>query len=133
MNLESNPMDPALEQAMSDIRNDGVDDAVVEAAATRVWANISAQAHAPLRTCSDFQTLIPDYKAGRLSPARATLVQDHLHECVACRKVYEGRVITMPLSVPQRRANPAVRWSIAAAAIAAAGLMVYVAVDQYGN
>jgi hypothetical protein len=141
MNLEQNPwsgaaepaMDPALEQAMSDIRNDAVDDAVIEAAATRVWANISAQVHAPLRTCSDFQALIPDYKAGKLPEARALLVKDHLHECVACRKVYEGRVVTMPLSVPQRKSNPAVRWTVFAAAIAAAGMLVYVAIDQFGN
>ena len=66
MNLESNPMDPALEQAMHEIRNDAVDEAVIEAAASRVWANLSAQAHTPLRNCSDFQALIPDFKAGRL-------------------------------------------------------------------
>jgi hypothetical protein len=136
MNLEQNPMDPALEQAMSEIRNDAVDDAVIEAAAARVWANIAAQAHeshAPLRTCADFQALLPEYKSGKLPQARALLVKDHLHECVACRRVYEGRVVTMPLSAPQRRANPAVRWTIAVAAIAAAGLMVYVALDQFGG
>src|SRR5262252_5877446 len=98
MNLESNPMDPALEQAMQEIRNDSVDDAVIEAAAARVWSNLSsgaglpardtsADTHAPLRTCADFQSLIPDLKAGRLSEARAILVKDHLHECVACRKI----------------------------------------------
>lgn len=75
MNLEQNPMDPALEQAMSEIRNDAVDDAVIEAAAARVWANIAAQtheAHAPLRTCADFQALLPDYKSGKLPQARAS-------------------------------------------------------------
>jgi hypothetical protein len=133
MNLESNPIDPALEQAMSEIRNDAVDDAVIEAAAARVWANISVQVHSPLRTCNDYQALMPDYKAGKLPEARALLVKDHLHECVACRKVYEGRVITMPLSTPQRRMNPAVRWTMAVAALAAAGLVIFIAVDQYGS
>ncbi|HTP87927.1 MAG TPA: FecR domain-containing protein [Bryobacteraceae bacterium] len=134
MNLESNPMDPALEQAMSEIREETVDDAVVEAAAARVWANLSqAQTHAPLRTCADFQALIPDLKAGRLPAARAILVKDHLHECVACRKVHEGRVVAMPVASARRRSNPTVRWAIAAAVVAAAGLSVWVAVDQYGN
>jgi ferric-dicitrate binding protein FerR (iron transport regulator) len=132
MNLESNPMDPALEQAMQEIRNDAVDDAVIEAAASRVWANLSAQAHVPLHNCADFQALIPDFKAGRLPQARAMLVKDHLHECVACRKIYEGRVTVMPVSAP-RRTNYTTRWAIAAAVIAAAGLSVWVAVDQYGN
>jgi ferric-dicitrate binding protein FerR (iron transport regulator) len=133
MNLESNPMDPALEQAMSEIRNETVDDAVIEAAAARVWANLSAHAHSPLRSCADFEAQIPDFKAGRLPAARAILVKDHLHECVACRKVYEGKVTTMPAVAAPRRANPAMRWSIAAALAAAAGLLVWVAVDQYGN
>jgi ferric-dicitrate binding protein FerR (iron transport regulator) len=138
MNLEQNPwrepaMDPALEQAMQEIRNDAVDDAVIEAAASRVWANISAHAHAPLRSCSDFQAILPEYKSHTLPEARALLVKDHLHECVACRKVYEGRVVTMPLTSPQRKGNPAMRWTVAIAAIAAAGALIYFSIDQFGN
>src|ERR1051326_8435081 len=134
MNLEQNPMHPELEQAMNEIRNDAVADAVVEAAAARVWANISAaQAHTPLRTCADFQALIPDYKADRLPPSRMILVKDHLHECVACRKVYEGRVVSMPAPSAPRRSNPAYRWAIAAGVVAAAGLSIYVAIDQFGS
>src|SRR5437764_1093197 len=137
MNLESNPwaepaIDPALEQAMQEIRNDAVDDAVVEAAAARVWANLAAQAHSPLRNCADFQALIPDFKAGRLPQARAMLLQDHLHECVACRKIYEGKIVAMPAATP-RRSNYSARWAIAATVVAAAGLSVWFAVDQYGN
>ncbi len=40
-------MNQELDQAVSDIRNQTVDDAVVEAAAARVWARISAAAEAP--------------------------------------------------------------------------------------
>jgi hypothetical protein len=96
MNLEQNPMESALDEAVNRIRDEAIDDAVVEAAAARVWAKLSAQVHAPLRTCSDFQALIPDFKAGRLPESRALLVKDHLHECVACRRIYEGRVVAMP-------------------------------------
>jgi ferric-dicitrate binding protein FerR (iron transport regulator) len=151
MNLESNPFDPiepmssgqarsardhvadVMDHAMQEIRNDAIDDAVIEAAAARVWANLAAQSHAPLRDCADFRALIPDFKAGRLPEARAILVKDHLHECVACRKIYEGKVVTMPLASAPRRANPTVRWALAAAAVAAAGLCVWVAVDQFGQ
>ena len=100
-------MNQELDQAVSDIRNQPVDDAVVEAASARVWARISAapeaQAMSPLHDhisdCAAFQSLIPDLRASRLSGPRATLLQDHLHECVACRRVYEGRVVTLPAAV----------------------------------
>jgi len=137
MNTEYNPldsaMDPALEQAMTEIRDDAVDPAVIEAAAARVWANLAAQCHAPLHTCGDFQALIGEFKAGHLPEARALLVKDHLHECVACRRVYEGRVVSMPASPAPRRVNYTARWAVAATVIAAAGLSVWFAVDQYGN
>ena len=133
---EFKPMDPALEQAVTEIRDDAVDAAVIEAAAARVWARLSAaakQAADHIRGCADFQALIPEYRAGRLPEARATLLKDHLHECVACRQVYEGRVVAMPRSAPARRVNYSVRWAAAAAVVAAAGLSVWFAVDQYGG
>jgi ferric-dicitrate binding protein FerR (iron transport regulator) len=133
MNTEYNPLDPALEQAMTEIREDSVDPAVIEAAAARVWANLAAQCHIPLHACADFQALIPEFKAGQLTQARALLVKDHLHECVACRRVYEGRVVTMPAPPAPRRVNYTARWAVAAAVIAATGLSVWFAVDQYGN
>jgi hypothetical protein len=137
MNTEYNPldaaMDPALEQAMTEIREDSVDPAVIEAAAARVWANLAAQCHAPLHTCEDFQSLIPEFKAGRLPEARALLVKDHLHECVACRRVYEGRVVAMPAAPAPRPVSHTIRWAVAAGLIATAGLSVWFAVDQYGN
>jgi len=137
MNTEYNPpsqeMDPALEQAMIEIRDDAVDPAVMEAAAARVWANLAAQCHASLHTCADFQALIPEFKAGQLPAARALLVKDHLHECVACRRVYEGRVVAMPAPAIARRVNYTARWAVAATVVVAAGLSVWFAVDQNGN
>ena len=49
MNTEYNPMDPALEQAMSEITDEALDPAVIEAAAARVWANVVAQAQAAMK------------------------------------------------------------------------------------
>jgi FecR protein len=133
-------MNQELDQAVSDIRNQPVDDAVVEAAAARVWARISAapeaQAMGPLHdhisNCAAFQSLIPDLRAGRLSGPRVTLLQDHLHECVACRRVYEGRVVTLPAA---RAAKPRInyRWAAAAVIVAAAGVSIWIAYDQYGG
>ena len=137
MNTQNNPlepiMDPELEQAMLEIRDDRVDPAVIEAAAARVWANLAAHCHAPLHSCADFQALIPEFKSGKLPEARALLVKDHLHECVACRRVYEGRVVAMRAPAAPRRVNHTVRWAVAAAVLVAAGLSVWFAYDQYGN
>ena len=134
---EFNPMDPELEKAMQEIRDDSPDPAVVEAAAARVWARLAEAAasssHEHIRGCADFQAMLPDYRAGRLLEARATLLKDHLHECVACRKVYEGRVAVMPAARPVRRVNYTVRWAAAAVVVAAAGLSVWVALDQFGG
>jgi len=130
----------ALEQAVSEIRDEAPDAAVVEAAAARVWARLmvgdAVTAPASLhhiRGCAGFQALIPEYRAGRLPAARATLLQDHLHECVACRKIYEGRVVSMPAPQAARRVAHRVRWAAAAVVVAAAGLSVWVAVDQFGT
>jgi len=133
--LENTPMSPELERAMSEIREQTPDDAAIEAAAARVWTALAdALPGTHLRTCADFQALIPEYRARRLSPARATLMEDHLHNCVACRKVYEGRVASMPARQQSRRvvAFP-MRWALAAGVLVAAGLSVYVIVDRMGG
>ena len=139
MTPEFNPMDPALEQAVAEIRDEPVDTAVVEAAAARVWARLSEAAaaeHGPsavIRNCADFQALIPDFRAGRLAPARATLLQDHLHQCVACRHVYEGKVVAMPAPPVARRANYTARWALAATVLLVAGTTVWWMVNRYGE
>ncbi|MDE3168108.1 MAG: FecR domain-containing protein [Acidobacteriota bacterium] len=130
MNLEN--MDNELEKAVNQIRDEAIGDDAVEAAAARVWANLAAQIHAPLRTCSDFQALIPDFKAGRLQESRTLLVKDHLHECVACRRVYEGKVVALPVAAA-RKARPVMRWAIAAAVFATAGISVWVLYQQNGG
>jgi len=140
-----NPMDAVLETAVLEIREEFVDPAVVEAVAARVWARIAEAAEcagpaagpelAPhIRSCADFQALIPEYRAGRLTDARALLLKDHLHECVACRKVYEGKVtpIRAGAAAPLRRFHAA-RWAAAAVVVAAAGVSVWIAVDQFGT
>ncbi|HUA61296.1 MAG TPA: FecR domain-containing protein [Verrucomicrobiae bacterium] len=120
---------------MTEIRNQEPDPAVVEAAAARVWARLSQASAAAspaehIRGCADFQALIPDFRAGRLPEARALLVQDHLHNCVACRHVYEGKVVTMPSPSAASAPAPArsrrfVLWAAAAAAAAAVTVYVY--------
>jgi FecR-like protein/putative zinc finger protein len=134
---DGNPMDPKLEQAMSEIRDEQVDPAVIEAAAARVWPKIAAQASelhgTHIRDCAGFQALIPEYRAGQLPPARATLLKDHLNACVACRRVYEGRVISMPVAAAPSRVSVRYRWAVAAAVVAAAGLALWLETDPFGR
>jgi hypothetical protein len=129
---EYNPMDTALEQAVFEIREETIEDAVIEAAAARVWARLAEAAGHHIRGCADFQSLIPEYRAGRLTEARAMLLQDHLHQCVACRHVFEGKVVTFPAPRAVRRTVHTARWAVAAVVVAAAGLSIWVAVDQFG-
>ena len=124
-----------LEQAVAEIRRDDVEDAVIEAAAARVWNRIAAKAapegpsHA-IRDCGDFQTLFPEYRARTLPPARAMLVEDHLHQCVACRRIYEGRVAVMPAPKSAAKTAYPMRWAAAAVVVAAAGLSVWIYVNR---
>jgi hypothetical protein len=139
MTPEFNPMPPELEQAVAEIRDETPDAAVVEAAAARVWAKLSAvsiETRGPalvIRNCADFQALIPDFRAGRLSQARTDLVRDHLHQCVACRHVYEGKVVVMPAPQVVRRPNYAARWAVAATVLIVAGTTIWWAIRQNGE
>lgn len=134
-----------FDKAVSDIRNQLIAEPEIEAAAARVWARLQAeaaatQAAAPvaapphIATCAEFQALIPDLRANRLDSARATLVRDHLHECVVCRRVSEGRVVAMPQPAAQMR--PARSWykmAAAAAVVITAGAGVWIGYNQFGH
>ncbi len=118
-----------FDQLLSTIRNEHVDDKVVSAAADRAWSALTqapaASDSSPhmLRECKDFQALMPAYLRKDLAPARARLLQDLLHACVACRHALErlhpaGQSSTYR---PQRTAAalPGWRWAFGAAAVAA--------------
>lgn len=138
MTPEFNPMSPELEEAVVQIRDEAPDTAVMEAAAARVWARLSEAAaghpaSAVIRNCADFQALIPEFRAGRLSEARAMLLEDHLHQCVACRHIFEGKVVSMPALQAVRRPHYAARWAVAATVLLIAGTTVWYAIDRYGE
>jgi hypothetical protein len=136
MTPEDRFLDPELDRAVAEIRDQGIDPAAIEAARSRVWRRLAAEL-VPLgehiRDCTGFQALIPAFRAGTLPESRSLLVRDHLHSCVACRKIYEGRVVAMP-SLRQAAPRRPIRWrwAFAAAAAFAAGAVVWVVVDQNG-
>ena len=136
MNPENSFDNPALEQALEEIRDEAIDPAVIEAAANRVWTRLAEAASQPtaepIRGCAGFQALLADYRAGRLPQARAMLVEDHLHACVACRHIYEGKVVTMPPARPAGRSAYAIRWAAAAAVVIVAGAGVWTLLERPG-
>src|SRR5580658_9428274 len=86
--------DHKFDRLLSEIRNEKLDDRVVSQAGDRVWSSISGSSAAELsthmlRSCEDFQTLVPAYLDKKLPEARRFLFEDHVHQCVACRHVVE--------------------------------------------
>lgn len=125
-----------LDQTINSIRDEHIPPEVVESASRRAWDGIAAELGAPthgIRSCADFQAMLPAHREGTLSRERSLLLQDHLRECVACRK------LSMQMAggqQPARPVRPAIapvwRWAIAAAlAAVAAGASLYL-FDRFG-
>ncbi len=151
MKRSNQELNDILDRATAAIRSERVDQSVVEGAAERVRAKLSNQtatASAPaahvdhIRNCGDFQTLIPEYLSGTLSPARSLLFEDHTHECIPCRKALkEARygVAAVPLrpgaaSLIERMSasqRTVVRWAIAATIVIGIGLVSLTSYERF--
>ena len=143
MKRNNKELDAILDNAVAGIRDEQPDATQVSASTSRVWARVSEQAAgamsasaesavaaaAPdhIRNCADFQSLIPAYLQGKLSPARAMLLEDHTHECIPCRRALKAersgvaapaatRAVRRPARTSTWTVSPAWRWSIAASA-----------------
>lgn len=145
---EHNP-EALLDAAIGEVRNDGIDPQVVEEARRRVWARLREEAERTalesavptpaghIRGCADFQRLMPDYRAGKLSLARRMLLEDHVHECVACRKAMrpeaqpQMRPAAKVVEMPQRSFTPK-KWAIAAMVVLGVGSTVWFGYDRFG-
>ncbi|MGH9883503.1 MAG: FecR domain-containing protein, partial [Pyrinomonadaceae bacterium] len=137
-----------LDEATAVIRNEQVEPAVVNQAADRVWARLSAEtvgqpiagtiAAERIESCADFQSLIPAYLAGSLSEARSLLLVDHTHECIPCRRAMKEartRKAAPIRAVPAARRyslQPVVmRWGIAAALVVGFGLLAIPFIQRF--
>jgi hypothetical protein len=128
-----------FERMLAEIRKEQVDDQVVAQAGERVWKSIAGSAPAAglnahtLRSCDDFQALIPGYLGRQLAPARALLFEDHVHACVACRHAVErardGELQKAWRVESKRPRSMAWNWAMGAAAVFAAAI----AVVAFGN
>ena len=119
-----------FDQLLSEIRSEQVDNQVVSRAGERAWRAISASPAVELgthtlRSCEDFQTLIPAYLDKNLPEARRLLFEDHVHQCVACRHAVEqardGELQPTWQPKMSSRGFPFLRWATVAAAALAVG------------
>jgi hypothetical protein len=119
-----------FDRLLSSIRDDSGTAEEAREAAARVREHISGGSRssvARLDSCADFRALFPEYRSGTLGEARRMLVEDHLHTCVACRKIFEGRQAPVIPITRQRRVLP---WAMAAAAAVAIGIALPSVLDR---
>ena len=119
--------DQKFDRLLSEIRNEQVDEQVIARASERVWSSIASTPTADLsmhtlRSCQDFQALIPGYLDKNLPEARRLLFEDHVHQCVACRhRVEQARsgelqpVWQIAKTAP--RGFPVWRWAMGASSV----------------
>jgi hypothetical protein len=125
MNSEHNS-EQILDEAIAEIRSEEMDQVTIDHAAGRVWANVSREALV-LRTCADFQALIPLYRAKQLPEAQVWLLKDHVSACPACRGELEaarsGKAAErVPRAVNHRTFAPQWKWAMAAALTIGVGI-----------
>jgi hypothetical protein len=123
--------DHKFDQLLSEIRNEHVDDRLVAQAGERVWSSITGSPTAELgmrtlRSCEDFQTLIPVYLDKNMPESRRLLFEDHVHQCVACRhaleQVRDGELQPVWRPKIERSAFSVWRWAMGAAVVIVVGV-----------
>ncbi len=144
-------LDAIIDAAAREIRDEQIEESIINESATRVWARVSEQMageNYSMKTnntaehidgCADFQTLIPAYLDKKLSTARTLLLEDHTSECIPCRRALKtqrnNQTATFIPRQPARRDSAKqpsaylsgwnktkiARWSVAAALVVCLG------------
>lgn len=123
-------LDQILDATLEEIRESRLDPAVEKAAADRVWNLVNqeieqlsrdSERHQQIRDCSDFQALIPAHLQNGLTEAKALLLEDHVGECLPCRKALKrARTARRETPVAARSGQQSwvakAAWRVAAAA-----------------
>lgn len=131
-----------LEEAVGAVRADRPETGAMEAAGERVWQRLSQATGEPtvseiglIRGCAGVRELLPLYRAGGLTAARALVVEAHLHECVACRREAETGKRSSSPAAAWRNELPRARkdrfhWALAAAAVILVAVGAYFVQDR---
>jgi hypothetical protein len=119
--------DSLLDEAVAALRDESVDSATLDAALARVGRRLEASAPPAdetgddshrIRGCEGFRALLPAHRAGALTAERRLLLEDHLRECVPCRRARRelDRAGAAPAApAPVRHAVGGRSWRLAAA------------------
>lgn len=112
-----------LDDAVAAVKADVPDASQLRVAGERVLANLmapdgAASAVEQIRGCADVRSLIPAFRAGELTEARAQLVETHLRECNLCHVAFAGS--TQPAAWKATVAPARSSWSARQFALAAA-------------
>jgi len=129
-NRSDEQLDKLLDRTAEQIRNERPDAEFESGAVDRVWqrlqqsgvAAVPATESSRIDSCSGFQALLPDFRAGKLAQERLLLLKDHLGECVPCRRALNKlkTEVRPAASRKTRRASSAASklgWQLAAAAV----------------
>jgi len=116
---------PKLDDMIDAMQADMPDAAEFAAAAARVRQQLAESAAPPaasaadacIRDCAGFRNLIPAYRDGSLPAARRTLFEDHIRNCVACRKAVWQTTESSATPAVRRPVAFSPRWALAAAAV----------------
>jgi len=131
--------DEMLNEAVTALRSEQPESGTAGAAQERVWQRLSSHPQtaiteiSAIKGCGDIRALIPLYRAGKLEPARALLVQDHLYECVGCRNaagLEQRNVQAWSAELPKPRLR-SFGWVSAVAAVLVLAAAGYLLVDRY--
>ena len=122
-----------FDEVIESIQNDQPDPKIASEAAERVRRNLFgvarvAQVAGRIQSCDDYRGLIPAYLQRTLSDSRRMLLDDHLRECVTCRRALDEARTGKPKAAVRVMAGPATRnieyrkWAIAAGLLVTAGV-----------
>src|ERR1700691_5032484 len=126
-----------LDQAIAEIRNEAVDDAVLRGSAKRVFARLFDSTLVSdrvdrIRGCADFRLLMKSYLNHTLSPARALLLEAHTLQCVSCPQALQRARPGAPQAelfetgrvTKTNKAWPVLAWALAASLAIGIGIGV---------